>query len=157
MRSERRNWKQNKGKRMIDWIHEGCKHWGWQMRIFYLGGDGWISRSILGKMMEEGLLGASASRLIQFFPECMDAEALKYNNAIKTLGERDRETLVICYVVIGKLKVKAHRLGIDESTLFQRRNTAQAHLSQAIHRVATEKKAPKTRQSNYNEVALCVP
>lgn len=120
---------------MIDWIHECCEHWGWQMRILHMGKDGWPPRTILSKMIEEGSLGASAHRFMQYFPECLDAEALKTNNAIKTLDERDREILFVDYVVIGKGKVKAARMGIARRTYFDRRDDAHSHLSSAFHKI----------------------
>lgn len=120
---------------MIDWIHEGCKHWGWQMRVLYMGKDGWPPRTVLAKMIEEGSLGASANRFMQFFPECLDSEALRFNNAIKSLHALHRESLFIDYVVIGKSKVKACRMGISRSTYFDRRDRAHTHLASAFHRI----------------------
>ncbi len=143
---------------MIDWIHEGCKHWGWQMRILYVGKDGWPARSILGRLIEEGALGASAVRFMQHFPECLDADALRYNNAIKRLVERDREILFVDYVVVGKSKVKAARIGIPRSTYFDRRDAAHTRLASSLQRRATpDKIATFSPGQNYNEVALCVP
>jgi hypothetical protein len=134
---------------MIDWIHEGCKHWGWQMRMLYVGKDGWPSRTMLARMIEEGALGASASRFMQHFPECIDAEALKFNNAIKRLGEKEREILFIDYVVIGKGKVKAVRMGIARSTYFDRRDDAHKALSAELGKPDTKQpKSPDAGQKN---------
>ncbi len=140
---------------MIGWIHEGCKHWGWQMRLLYLGKDGWPSRGVLGKMIEDGALGASASRFMQFFPECLDADALKYNVAIKRLSERDREILFIDYAVIGKSKIKAARIGIAPRTYFDRRDQAQLHLMGVLAADNPHKIGQISAAQNYNELALC--
>lgn len=120
---------------VIDWVHDGLKHWGWQMRVMNMGKDGWPPRTMLAKMIEEGSLGASAGKFMQYFPECMDAEAVKFNNAIKTLDEKDREILFVEYVVIGKGKTKAARMGIHRNTYFDRRDAAQGRLSSAFQRI----------------------
>ena len=128
------------------------------MRILYGGKDGWPSRTVLARMIEEGALGASSSRFMQFFPECLDSDALKYNTAIKQLSERDREILFVDYVVIGKSKVKASRMGIARQTYFQRRDSAHTRLAQVLHlKQDMDKKAGFSPLQNYNEVALCVP
>ncbi len=141
---------------MIAWIHERCKHWGWQMRLLYLGKDGWPARSILGKLIEEGALGASSSRFMQHFPECLDADAIATNNAIKTLSEADREVLFLDYCVIGKAKVKAARMGVERRTYYDRRDAAHVRLSHALYLLANDphKMTPKCAGHEYNELAL---
>jgi hypothetical protein len=117
---------------MIDWLHEECITWGRQIRWLYLGRDGWPSRSVIGKLREEGMLGASFSRFTQHWPEVLNPVALKVNNGYKQLAEPDREILFIHYVVIGKGKVKAHRLGLPKSTYYDRVDAAQRRLCAAM-------------------------
>lgn len=117
---------------MIDWIHARCNTWGRQIRWLYQGKDGWPSRSTLGKMIEEGLVGASADKFTQHWPEVLNADALEINNAVKRLAEPDREMLFVHYVVIGKGKVKAARIGISRSTYYDRLDLAQQHLWRAL-------------------------
>lgn len=114
---------------MIDWIHARCKTWGAQIRWVYLGKDGWPSRSVLGKMITEGSLGASCNRFVQHFPEVLNPEALETNNAIKQLEEKHREILFVHYVVIGKGKVKACRLEIERTVYYDRLDTAHKRLT----------------------------
>ncbi len=141
---------------MIDWLHEEGKHWGWQMRLVYVGKDGLPARSTLGKLIEEGALGASTSRLLQHFPECLDERAIKFGNVVKTLSERDREFIFIDYVVIGKAKVKAARMGIERRAYYDRRDAAHAHLSSAFHKIkdAPHKIGRMCEGQEYNELAL---
>lgn len=142
---------------MIDWIHEGCKHWGWQLRIVHCGQDGWPPRTMLAKMIEEGSLGASSSRFMRHFPECLDPEALRFNNAIKFLIEKDREILFIDYVVIGKGKVKADRMGIPRRTYYDRRDSAHVRLVSAFHRLDGTKKEQELHKIEFpgaNDLSL---
>lgn len=118
---------------MIDWIHDECEAWGQQMRAVYLGHDGWPSRTALGKLIEEGVVGASASKMLRFFPESLNADALRTNRVIKTLSEDDRVTLFVHYVVIGKGKVKAHRMGLPLRTYYDRLDQAHKRFSGASH------------------------
>ena len=71
--------------RMIDWIHQRCKEWGHQLRRINYGNDGWPPRTILDKMIKEGILGAASGRFCQHFPECLGEEELKINNAVEAL------------------------------------------------------------------------
>lgn len=117
---------------MIDWIHAKCKVWGAQVRWVNSGKDGWPSRTTIGRMIEEGALGASTGRFSQFLPEVLNPEALEINNAIKKLAETHREILFIHYVVLGKGKVKAGHLGIEKSVYYDRIDRAQTHLITAL-------------------------
>lgn len=114
---------------MIDWIHARCNVWGAQIRWVHLGKDGWPSRSVLGKLIEEGALGASSSRFIQNYPEVLNPEALETNNAIRQLGESEREILFVHYVVIGKGKVKAWRMNLAKNTYYDRIDAAHRKLT----------------------------
>lgn len=143
---------------MIDWIHDGCCKLGAELRALYCGKDGWPPRSMLAKMIEEGSLGAAAIRYTQYVPSYLSKESVKFNNALKTLSEEDREFFLIDYVVIGKGKVKAARIGIARSTYYGKRDALHAHLSQAFHRIASgpDKKAEICTGEIRNEIALCV-
>jgi len=118
---------------MIDWIHADCTNWGHQMRAVYLGQDGWPSRTTLGKLIEEGVVGASAGKMMRFFPESLNVEALRVNRVIKTMAEDDRITLFVHYVVVGKGKVKAHRMGLPLRTYYDRLDQAHKRYSGASH------------------------
>lgn len=89
---------------MIDWIDQRCRSWGNQMRHIYMGKDGYPSRTILHKMIVEGVLGAASERFTQHYPECLAPAEIQLNNAVKTLGERDRELLAVKYIFREKPK-----------------------------------------------------
>ena len=118
---------------MIDYIHERCRSWGAQMRWVTMGQDGWPSRTILGKMIAEGSLGASAGRFVQHFPEVLAPDALEINNAIKTLRETHREILFVHYVVVGQGKSKARTIGIHIQTYYDRLDSSQGELARALY------------------------
>lgn len=120
---------------MIDWVHAEAEPWGRQIRWTYLGKDGWPSRTMLGKLIDEGIVGASASKFTQFFPEHLSAEALAFNRVYKTLGEDDQLALFVHYVVIGKGKTKAHRMGIPVRTYYDRLDRAHKAFASAQHRL----------------------
>jgi hypothetical protein len=93
------------GEAMIDWIHARCKEWGYQMHKINLGNEGWPPRTILDKMIKEGILGAASGRFVQHYPECLGEEEVKINNAIKRMSETDREILFAYYVLRTKPKM----------------------------------------------------
>lgn len=114
---------------MIDYIHVRCLNWGRGIRAIYLGTDGWPSRSVIGKLRDEGVLGASCDKLTQHYREVLTGEQLETGNAIKQLSEHDRAILFVHYVVIGKGKVKAARLDMARSTYYAYVEKAQGHLA----------------------------
>lgn len=103
---------------MIDWIHQRCRSWGSQVRWLYIGKDGWPSRTTLARMIEEGALGAATGRFVQHHPECLAPEELQLNNAIKRLGERDREVLFVIYVVREKGKATMARYSLSRTAYY---------------------------------------
>lgn len=104
---------------MIDWIHARCKDWGHEMRKINLGNQGWPPRTILDKMINEGVLGAaSAGKFSQYCPEFLSEESLQINNAIKTLDEFDREHTFVMYVIREKAKVTMARLEVTRSDYY---------------------------------------
>ena len=108
--------------------------------------------------MEEGVLGPSATRLVEFLPRCLDSEARRYNTAIKRLSERDREILFTDYVAAGRSKTKAHLLGIAPRTYFRRRDVAHVHLLGTLEAPgAVHNNGSIAVPQNYNEIALSRP
>lgn len=114
---------------MIDWINDEAKHWARQMRIAHLGHDGWPPRSMLDKLIKEGIIGASAGRFMQYFPEVLDERAIAFNNLVKQLSENHRTRFFIHYVVVGKGKIKAHRMGEPRPTYYDRLDAAHKALA----------------------------
>lgn len=138
---------------MIDYIHVRCLNWGRGIRAIYLGTDGWPSRSVIGKLRDEGVLGASCDKLTQHYREVLTGEQLVTGNAIKTLGEHDRAILFVHYVVIGKGKVKAARLGMARSTYYTYVERAQGHL--AVVLASRPDKMPTFSPANYPVTGVC--
>lgn len=123
---------------MIDWIHSACKDWGYQIRKINYGNQGWPPRTILDKMIREGILGASFGQLSQHFPECLSEEALKINNAIKRLTEKDREILFIIYVVGEKSKLTMRRYSLERTAYYDLVDAVHKRINTALYLVETE-------------------
>lgn len=142
---------------MIDWLNEECMTWGRQIRWLYIGKDGWPSRSVIGRLRDEGMLGAASSRFTQHWPEVLNETALKVNNGYKRLSETDREILFIHYVVVGKGKVKAARLNLPRSTYYDRVDAAQKRLLTAMlappDKIAANRPGMDGAEVLYNRVA----
>jgi len=136
---------------MIDYINERCFAWGKQIRRVYLGHDGWPSKSILGRLQEEGLLGAASSRFVQHYSECLMGEAVETGNAIKKLSEEHREILFVHYVVIGKGKVKAHWLDLPVRTYYNRLDKAQTVLAGVLASFSQHTKPVKRATENHED------
>ena len=130
---------------MIDYIDARCQDWGHSIRAIYIGKDGWPSRSVIGKLRDEGVLGASCDKLTQHYREVLTGERLETGNAIKQLSEHDRAILFVHYVVIGKGKVKAARLNVSRKTYYEYVNRAQGHLAVTL------------ASGGYKKTAFCTP
>lgn len=123
---------------MIDWIHQRCQSWGRQVRYIQIGKDGWPSRTTLARMIEEGALGASAGRFVQHHPECLGPEELQMNNAIKRLGERDRELLFIMYVVREKAKTTMSRYSLSRTAYYDWVDEIHKRISASLNYVSEQ-------------------
>jgi hypothetical protein len=121
---------------MIEWVHDRCRRWGDQYRYVYLGQSGWPPRTVMAKMIEEGILGASSSRFVQHFPECLTGEELQLNCAIKYLGESDRELIVIRYVIREKPKLTCGRLYMSHAVYYGRIDRAHQRISGALNQLS---------------------
>lgn len=130
---------------MIDWIHGRCKDWGHQVRKINMGNQGWPPRTVLDKMIKEGILGAAFGRFMQNYPECLNEEALKTNNAIKRLDERDREILFIVYVTREKSKVTMARYSLLRTAYYDWIDEVHKRLSASLNSIS-EQNSPKCRQ-----------
>jgi hypothetical protein len=123
------------GGSMIDWVHAEAERWGRQMRWKWLGKDGWPSRTMLGKLIDEGVVGASSAKFMQFFPEHLTSDALAVNRVVQALAEGDRAMFFVHYIVIGKGKTKAHRMGVPVRTYYDHLDRAHKAYASAQHRL----------------------
>ena len=130
---------------MIDWIHQRCRSWGFQVRWLYIGKDGWPSKTTLARMIEEGALGAATGRFVQHHPECLGEEELQINNAIKRLDEKDREILFIIYVVREKSKVTMSRYSLSRTAFYDRVDGVHKRISSSLNSIS-EQNSQKCRQ-----------
>lgn len=123
---------------MIDWIHSRCKEWGYQVRKINLGNQGWPPRTILDKMIKEGILGAASGRFCQHYPECLGEEELKINNAVKRLSENDREILFLMYVVREKPKGIMQRYEISRTQFYNLVDEIHKRINTSLYLVVSE-------------------
>lgn len=104
---------------MIAWVHEYCKEWGRAKYRLLSDAGAWPTRTLLGKMMDEGVCGAGQSGPdSNHFPEVLEGHALEVNVALKRMAETHRmyaECIVIWthYVLPGLAKSKARKLEIS--------------------------------------------
>lgn len=102
-----------------DWVHERCKNWGRaQYRIMY-GKGGYPTRTMLGKIIDEGLVGSGAAgKFTQYCPEVLIGEDLETANAVKMLPDEERQLVTIHYVIRLPAKIKAQRIEIPIRTYY---------------------------------------
>lgn len=132
---------------MIDWIHARCREWGYQVRKINMGNQGWPPRTVLDKMIREGVLGAaSGGKFSQYCPEVLTEEALQMNNAIKQLSEQDREHLFLVYVIREKAKVTMQRLGVTRTAYYDLVDNLHKRINTSLFLVSEQNS--KNRQRN---------
>ena len=137
---------------MIDWIHQRCRDWGAQVRHIYLGRDGWPSKTILSRMIEEGVVGAGCTRFVQHHPECLGPEQLQINNAVKRLEEKDREVLMLMYVLRERAKVSMARYSLSRTAYYDWVDNIHKRLSCSLNAIS-EQQSQKCRPDFLTRVA----
>jgi DNA-directed RNA polymerase specialized sigma24 family protein len=117
-----------------------AREMGYQWRRRYLGeykGDrippGHASRSVLGKIQEEGFDGAGQTRAAQFFPEFYTGDALLGRRALQALNDVERTAITFHFYPRGvPVKLKAHTLGWPTRTYWWRLNRGMEKLGRAL-------------------------
>lgn len=114
------------------WLDAMLSKWGRAVHYLLFGDAGWPSRTMLGKIMEEGFTGAAAQNLVHHYPEVLTGEALEVSRAIKRLPSEEMRTVIFAHYVLTRVpvKAKAAKLGIERSTYYDRLKSA--HLSLSI-------------------------
>lgn len=103
---------------MIQWVHHACLEWGRAKRRIMDGTEGWPTRSMLGRLIEEGACGASQPGMIRNrYPEVMLGNALQVSIALTRMAASHRmeiQCLVVSahYVAPGCAPVKAQLIDI---------------------------------------------
>jgi hypothetical protein len=142
-----------RGDQMIDWIHQRCQEWGYEMRKIHLGNQGWPPRTVLDKMITEGVLGAaSAGKFSQYCPECLTPDALQINNAIKLLNELDREHAFLMYVIREKAKVTMARLSVTRSSYYDMVDDLHKRINTSLYCVSEQNNENRRRNPTFNSL-----
>jgi hypothetical protein len=97
-------------------------------------------------MIEEGALGAATGRFVQHHPECLGPEEIQLNNAIRRLGERDREILFIVYVVREKGKLTMSRYSLSRTAYYDWIDEVHKRISSSLNYIS-EQNSQKCRQN----------
>ena len=117
---------------------EVAREMGYQWRVRYLGmpdpgGHGYAPRSLSGKLLEEGIVGAGHSTHNQHFDEYYTDAALLGRRALEDLDEQERTAVKVHFFGKGiQVKQKAHMLGWKVSTYWWRLNRAMEKFSRSL-------------------------
>jgi hypothetical protein len=103
---------------MISWVHCALKDWGRAQYWLMFKGDGYPSRSMLGKLLEEGAVGAATNQFTREFPEVLVGENLIVANAVKTLSEKPRAVVSVHYVLRMPARNKYKFMGISREMYY---------------------------------------
>jgi len=103
---------------VIDYIHERCRSWGAQLRWVTSGQDGWPSRTMLARMIAEGLARSFCGAFRAALPGSLSPRCARDQQRHQNLKEAHREILFVHYVVVGQGKAKAHAIGIHIQTYY---------------------------------------
>lgn len=114
---------------MIPWVDEALKEWARDKRRIEYGNEGWPPRSVLGKLIEEGVTGAAALKFVQHHPEVLTGESLNVNRGVCKLPEDLRTVLFAHYMVRGPVKHKAFTLGISRDAYYRQLDKAHERLA----------------------------
>ncbi len=117
---------------MISWVDCVLKNWGRAQYWLMFKGDGYPSRTILGKLVEEGAVGAACNQYTREFPEVLMGENLIVANAVKTLAEKPRAIVSVHYVLRLPARVKYTRIGISREMYYDTISAAHITLANAI-------------------------
>lgn len=117
---------------MIGWVDAVLKEWGRAQHWLMFGKHGVPSRTILGKLIEEGPVGASTNQFTREFPEVLCGENLIVANAVKTLPEHHRAIVSVHYVIRLPAYKKYKRIGISKHAYYDYISDAQVKVANAI-------------------------
>lgn len=111
--------------------------WGAQTWRRWTRADGWPPKTVLGRVIEEGLTGAAQGYTRSHYVEGYTGNALAVSVAMHELVERDRTMLTVHYVIPLPSALKARRLRLAKSTYYDRLNRAEGAILRAILRAIT--------------------
>lgn len=132
---------------MINWVHEVCKSWGRAQYWLLYGKQGFPTRTMLGKLMEEGLVGAAFNRFTMEYPEVLVGENLAVANAIKTLPETPRTIITVHYVIRLPAKLKYAKLNIKKDAYYDALSNAHYLIANALQAAEIRELRKQERQN----------
>lgn len=136
---------------MINWVDAACKEWGRAQYWLLFGKGGFPTRTMLGKLIEEGVVGASCNQFTMTYPEVLTGENLVTANAIKTLSEVPRNVTTVHYVIRMPAKQKYPKLGMTRWAYYDALSEAHIRIANFIEaydiarlrKIAADKKGEK--------------
>jgi hypothetical protein len=129
---------------MIGWVNEACKAWGRAQYWVLYGYNGWPSRTLLGKMIDEGIVGAAVGQWVREFPEVLTGQNLLTANAVKRLGEESRTLVTVHYVIKGHARHKCRVIHMAPRTYYAKLDAVHYQLAILIDQVG-----PVAHNSHY--------
>lgn len=131
---------------MIDWVDTACREWSGPARaLFYGKALGWPSRSLLGRLVDEGPTGASTVGFYQPMPESFTGTALDVSRALRRMAETqkfERPWIVVHahYIFAGRAPAKAQAIKITVPQYWRELHTAHAFIAARLEEVPRETK-----------------
>lgn len=117
---------------MIGWLDSMLRQWGRAQFWLLYGKGGFPTRTMLGKLIEEGVVGASFSSFTASYPEVLQGENLAVANAVKTLPENPRTVTTAHYVIRMPTKQKFAHLGISKTVYYDTLSAAHLLIANAL-------------------------
>jgi len=115
---------------MIDWVDELGKDWGRYLRKVP---SGYPENSIMGRIMEEGSIGAAIRTHVQVVPiRDMPTDVMEFHRAWKVMESKLKRIVYVHYGVISKVADKRNFLDLNKSTYYSRLDRAQRALWETI-------------------------
>lgn len=102
---------------MIGWVHQRAKEWGrWRQR----NEPAWSSKSLMGRIQEEGSVGAAIKQHNQHIPvKLMPKEIADFHRAWLGMDERQRALIDVVYRLTIPRAEKPKVLGISQARMYQ--------------------------------------
>lgn len=117
---------------MINWLDSILRDWGKAQYWLLFGKQGFPTRTMLGKLIEEGVVGAAFNKFTMTYPEVLQGENLIVANAVKTLPENPRTVVTAHYVIRMPTKQKYAHLGISKTVYYDTLSAAHLLIANAL-------------------------
>ena len=115
---------------MIDWIDDLAKDWA---RYIMRSNKAWPSRSILGRIVDEGSVGAAIRSHIQVIPiNDMPADVMEFHRAWNALRGKRRQILWVHYCSKAGIQRKISAMRTTKTTYYYWLDSAQIEIWQVM-------------------------